>query len=242
MSAPGAAGPAGEGGAGPAGAAAPPPAAAAAPPGMQRFLDAANAISLAGLGLAVLVVVLSARGLVPWACAALVGCGLCDVFDGLVARRLRRDALGRTFGQRLDTVVDACAFGVAPVALLHAAGLRAPLEVALLVVFAACAAWRLAYFDTVGLQETDAGRRRYVGLPTTFASLALPVALLAGYHDAQAARVAGAVAASGLSAAMISPFRVPKPSGLAYPVLSGLALAVLGAHLALAPRWAGPGP
>ena len=42
-------------------------------------------------------------------------------------------------GGHLDSVVDACSFGIAPTLLLHACGMRSAPEMALLVFFAACA-------------------------------------------------------------------------------------------------------
>lgn len=202
---------------------------------MLRFFDRANALTLVGLAAAVLGVVLSARGQLPWAVVALVTSGFCDGLDGMLARRLTRSDEQRRFGAHLDTIVDACAFGVAPTALLHAAGLRSPPELVVLVLFAACAAWRLAYFDTVGLAD-EGGRRYYTGLPTTFTAIVLPAALLAGHWGAEAQRVAGNVAGLGMALAMVAPLRVPKPGGKATAVIALLALALgaLWARQALA--------
>ena len=57
-------------------------------PLQRSLLHAANGVTLTGLLLALLVVVLAARGSVHGAFAALVGAGLCDLFDGFIARRL----------------------------------------------------------------------------------------------------------------------------------------------------------
>lgn len=191
---------------------------------MHRFLDAANAITLTGLAAAAVGLALSAQGHLAWALVALLVTGLCDLFDGFVARRLVRDEHGRTFGARLDSLVDACGFGMAPVGLLVAAGLRAPHELVVVVVFAACTVWRLAYFDTVGLITQPDGKRRFVGLPTTFSSLAFPVAFLAGFAGKGPLKVAAAVTAVGLSICMVSPFRVPKPGGAWYGILTLVAI------------------
>lgn len=207
---------------------------------MHRFIDAANAITIAGLTAAVLGAVCSARGLLAWAVVALLASGLCDLFDGFVARRLTRTEEGRTFGARLDTIVDVCAFGMAPAALLHAAGLARPWELAVVVVFVACAAWRLAYFDTVGLATAPGGRRTFTGLPTTFTALALPLACLAGFHSRDALRLAVTVTAAGLAVAMVSPVRVPKPGGAWYAVLSAVALGLMATFAAAAHRFPSP--
>lgn len=192
---------------------------------MLRFFDRANALTLVGLAAAVIGIVLSSRGLVPWAVVALIASGFCDALDGRLARTLSRTDEQKRFGAHLDTVVDACAFGIAPTALLHAVGLRTVPELAILVLFACCAAWRLAYFDTVGLAD-EGGRRSFTGLPTTFTSIGVPAALLAGLWGKEAMRVGGIVAGLGLAAAMVSPVKVPKPGGKATAVIGALAFAL----------------
>lgn len=203
---------------------------------MLRFFDRANAVTLLGLAAAVLCVVLSARGLVPWAVVALIASGFCDGFDGMIARRLARSDEQKRFGAHLDSIVDVCAFGIAPTALLHAAGLRSAPEVAALVFFACCAAWRLAYFDTVGLAD-EGGRRYFTGLPTTFTSIVVPTALLAGLQGPGAMRIGANVAAVGMGLAMVSPVRVPKPGGKVSALIALLALTLAGVWISQAHRF-----
>jgi CDP-diacylglycerol--serine O-phosphatidyltransferase len=192
---------------------------------MWRFFDRANALTLVGLAAGVLGIVLSSRGLVPWAVVALITSGFCDALDGRLARGLARTDEQKRFGAHLDTIVDACAFGMAPTALLHAAGLRTPPELAILVLFACCAAWRLAYFDTVGLAD-EGGRRTFTGLPTTFTAIGLPIALLAGLWGKEALRWGGVVGGLFLAVAMVSPVKVPKPGGKATAVIGAIAFAL----------------
>jgi CDP-diacylglycerol--serine O-phosphatidyltransferase len=200
-------------------------------------MNLANALSLAGLTAALACALLAARGALAPAIVALIISGLCDLFDGFVARRLERSEEAKRFGGHLDSVVDACSFGLAPAVLLHGAGLRSAPEFLVLALFAACAAWRLAYFDTVGLAaEGDA--RYYTGLPTTFVALVLPFALLAGFVGPSTLRAAGNVAALGLAAAMVSSLRIRKPGGTWYAILLGAAVAMIAVYAALGPSFA----
>ncbi len=194
---------------------------------MHRFLDRANAITLLGLACGLAAALLASDGRLDLAIVALVGAGVCDLLDGLVARRLVRTDEEKTFGKRLDSVVDACSFAIAPGLVLHAAGARSPAELALLAFFAACAAWRLAYFDTVGLE----GGTHYVGLPTTFVALVLPLAFTAGFASREALRVAADASAAGLALLMVSPLRIKKPRGLWYGFFVLLALGVSALYL-----------
>jgi CDP-diacylglycerol--serine O-phosphatidyltransferase len=197
---------------------------------MSRFIDAANLLSLAGLSAAVLSALLAANGRVRFAIVALSVSGLCDLFDGALARRLDRSPQAKQFGAALDLVVDGCSFGIAPAVLLNGVGLRSAPEIALLVAFVCCAAWRLAYFETVGLVlEQDV--RYYHGLPTTFVALIVPLACLAGFYGEAPLRVAAALAAGGLALAMVSPVRIPKPTGrvlLAFPVIGVIFILTFG--------------
>ena len=110
----------------------------------RRLLDIANALTLAGLAAAVACSLLAINGLLAYAVVALMVSGLCDLFDGFVARKLNRTTEQRQFGGHLDSVVDACSFGFAPVVLMYASGLDSAVEIPLLILFAACAVWRLA--------------------------------------------------------------------------------------------------
>ena len=161
---------------------------------------------------------------------ALAVSGLCDLFDGVLARRLSRSAEASRFGGALDLVVDVCSFGMAPAVLFHGAGLRSGLDIVLLILFVWCAAWRLAYFETAGLSAEQDGRY-YRGLPTTFVALIVPIAGLAGFLGPGPLRIALTIAAAGLAIAMVSPIRVRKPYGrflLVFPVLGLLLILAYG--------------
>jgi CDP-diacylglycerol--serine O-phosphatidyltransferase len=197
---------------------------------MLRFMDRANLLSLGGLCAAVACALLAADGRTRQAVVALIVAGLCDLFDGALARRLPRSPEAKNFGEALDLVIDGCSFGLAPTVLLYSAGLQTAPEIVLLMVFAGCAVWRLAYFATVGLAiERDV--RYYIGLPTTFVALVIPLACLAGFFGRVPLRVAADVATLGLAVAMVSTVRIRKPAGrvlLVFPVLAAVLIVTFG--------------
>jgi CDP-diacylglycerol--serine O-phosphatidyltransferase len=210
-------------------------------------MNAANALTLLGLAMALSCALFAADGHAVAAIVALIGAGLCDFFDGFVARKLARSEEEKAFGGHLDSVVDACAFGIAPALLLHGLGLRAAPERALLVLFASCAVWRLAYFDTVGLASVPADpapggaakeAKYYTGLPTTYVALVFPIAALAGFAGALPLRVAMNAAALGVALAMVSPLRIKKPGGKWYAIFLVLAIVMIAVYLGLAERFA----
>jgi len=193
---------------------------------VSQLLDLANALTLAGLVAAVACALLAIQGHLAYAVVALMVSGVCDLFDGVVARRLNRSPDQQNFGGRLDSIVDACSFGFAPVVLMYSAGLNGIVEVLLLLFFILCVVWRLAFFDMIGLQSV--GKQRYfIGLPVTYVAMILPLAFLAGFWGMLWLRGCVAVAVVGLALAMVSTVRIRKPSGVFYLIFpaSGLALA-----------------
>lgn len=130
--------------------------------------------------------------------------GLCDTFDGKVARsKKNRTEREKRFGIQIDSLSDLVAFGVLP-ACIGIAMLRCSLEYTtlpnvymirlqerplftqvILTVIAAlyvlAAMIRLAYFNV--LEEEDEnrnenGQKIYLGLPVTSAALIFPAVLL----------------------------------------------------------------
>ncbi len=193
---------------------------------MLRFWDRANAITLGALVLSCLVALLTMQQLYVWAMIALIGAGVCDLVDGLVARRLKRTEEQQTFGKRLDSLVDACAFGMAPVVLVCGLGLTTLLDHLLLAAFVGCVVWRLAYFDTVGMEEIG-DQRFYIGLPTTYVALVIPLVFLTVVIDVTLMRWLLRVAVLVLAGAMVSSQRFPKPRAKGYAFLLTLAMVVV---------------
>jgi CDP-diacylglycerol--serine O-phosphatidyltransferase len=202
---------------------------------LLRFLDPANVVSLVALLSAAACCWLSISRLPAYAVVALIASGLADLLDGQVARRLSRTDEQRRFGQRIDSLVDVCSFGFAPVALLYAVGLNQPWDLVLLGFLLCCAAWRLAYFDTVGM-ETVGGKSYFIGLPTTYVALVLPLVFLSVFAGASWLFICLRVASLALALAMISPIRSPRPSLVVYGLLLLLAIGVAGVLIWQAPQ------
>ncbi len=152
-----------------------------------------------------IVVSLSGQGHPYFGAFFLLFCGLCDAFDGKVARtKENRSEMECHFGIQIDSLSDLVAFGVLPacigVALIHTSPfLHAALPTearlwyclagkfvfyAVLVLYILAAMIRLAYFNVTEeeRQRTEAGARTYyTGLPVTSAALIFPFVLLMQY-------------------------------------------------------------
>ena len=140
-------------------------------------LDLATLLTLAGITLSVLAVVFTARGFLAAGVICFMYAGLCDLFDGFVARRTTRTTEQAAFGSQIDSMADMAAFGVVPAFIALHLGLNAPVEVMALIFYVCCAALRLAFFNVHGTTE-DGNRRYYTGVPVTYSALVFPVVLL----------------------------------------------------------------
>src|SRR5690606_38254717 len=84
-----------------------------------RYLNPPNLVTYTGLLLALAAIVLGWGGFMGFAMIAFMGGGLCDLFDGHLARKLDLSETERRFGQNLDSLNDTVSFGVVPILLLY---------------------------------------------------------------------------------------------------------------------------
>ena len=171
--------------------------------------------------------------------------GLCDTFDGKVARtKKNRTEKMKKFGIQIDSLSDLIAFGVLPacigIALLRC-GLRTqipfgftrfifeknPMVVQIIltiiaVLYVLAAMIRLAYFNVMeeeGENKDEKGEKIYMGLPVTSAALIFPAVLLV--HILVRADLTllyfGVMIVTGLL--FICKFHIKKPKGKGIAVL-----------------------
>ena len=172
--------------------------------------------------------------------------GLCDAFDGKVARTKKtRTPEEKAFGIQIDSLSDLVAFGVLPTcigtALIRTSPMiqaaladpAAPEQIkvgrflihAVLVLYALAAMIRLAYYNVTEekRQQTDSGvRSHYLGLPVTSAALIFPLVLLLQYVTRADITLAYIGAALLVGALFLTPFRLKKPGLRGILIMVGL--------------------
>lgn len=143
------------------------------------FYDYTVILTYLSLASATAGMVLSARGHFTAAVLCLLFCGICDAFDGIVARsKKNRTQEQVSFGIQIDSLVDVIAFGVFPAVLCYHMGQGRILGIVCLFLYVLCAVIRLAFFNVVEeqRQKKEGGVNKYYrGLPVTTASMILPV-------------------------------------------------------------------
>lgn len=161
--------------------------------------------------------------------------GLCDAFDGKVARiKKDRSETERKYGIQIDSLSDIVAFGVLPacigMSMLDNARLNLSacegvagkafclLAYAVTVTYIVTALMRLAYFNVTEeeRQKTEEGvRKHYLGLPVTAAAVIFPTFMVVKYVMSRVATAditpAYFVVMSLCAIAFITRFQLKKP-------------------------------
>lgn len=167
----------------------------------------------------------------------LLFCGLCDAFDGIVARtKKNRSDLAKKFGIQIDSLCDLVAFGVLPACIGMSLIRTSPTLIdwvgnskdnllwmcvvitlfAVLALYILAAMIRLAYFNVTEeeRQRKEGGSRKdYTGLPVTSAALIFPIIMLFKYVGGEALDLSFIYFPVALITGFLflSKIRIPKP-------------------------------
>lgn len=205
-------------------------------------------ISLISAGSGI-VVTLSGKGHPYFGMFFLLLCGLCDAFDGKVARtKENRSENEENYGIQIDSLSDLVAFGVLPACIgaalirispvmKHLTGVESPMlcrafftavPYAVLILYILAAMIRLAYFNVQeeSRKKSEGGVRKfYTGLPVTAASLIFPLVMLLQYIIPADITPVYYVTALLTGFAFLSKLHVKKPGtrGILIMICAGLA-------------------
>ena len=171
----------------------------------------------------------------------LIASGVCDMFDGTVARTAKRNDMQKAFGIQIDSLADVMSFGLLPAAIGYclfdlsgnSSTFATVLTVGICSIYVLCGLMRLAWFNATEeeMQARCEKRTYYVGLPITVASLILSVAyfIIAGMEHVSCIYTSLLMV---LAIAFISKFHMPKVK-LQYVVVVafvGLGVILLALH------------
>ena len=191
---------------------------------------------------------LSGNGHPYWGTFFLLFCGLCDAFDGQVARTKKgRTQIEKNFGIQIDSLSDLVAFGVLPACIGMALVRTSPLLqqvfgpeknspallairgvlIAVLVLYILAALIRLAYFNVTEEERQrteDDVRKTYIGLPVTSAALIFPSVMLFRFVLPMDISAVYFVVALITGFLFLSKVQIPKPHLRGILILIGVGL------------------
>ena len=146
------------------------------------FYDYTVILTYVSIVSAVIGMVFASGGSFTEAIVCLVISGICDAFDGTVARsKKNRTEDEKAFGIQLDSLCDVVSFGVAPAFLCYCMGVDGILGLAAVCLYSVCAVIRLAFFNVLEAkrqQVEDGCNKYYRGLPVTSISIIFPLVYL----------------------------------------------------------------
>lgn len=144
------------------------------------FYDYTVILTYLSLVSAVVGMILTARGNLGAAVLCLAAAGICDAFDGIVARsKKNRTADEKSFGIQIDSLCDLVSFGVFPAVWCYHSGVDGVVGAVCMAVYVLCAVIRLAFFNVMEekRQQAESGcNKTYRGLPVTTAAIIFPLA------------------------------------------------------------------
>lgn len=108
--------------------------------------------------------------------------GLCDMFDGKIARSKKdRTEDEKAFGIQIDSLCDVVCFGIFPAMICYLLGVRGPIGMAIIALYCVNSVIRLAFFNVMEAKNalvTETGEKFYRGLPITSMAIVLPLVFM----------------------------------------------------------------
>ena len=183
-------------------------------------------ISYLGVTFAVIGMVYAARANFKAAMVLMVLAGVCDMFDGKFARMCKRNKDEELFGIQLDSLADTVDFVTFPIVFGLALGFNEWYHVIAYVLLAMGGIQRLCHFNVLVINKNDKGPVKfYSGLPVTSTSITYPLLwLISNYITMGVYQICYTVLTYLTAALFVLNIKVPKPRGIAYPIIAVIAL------------------
>lgn len=153
-----------------------------------------------------------------WAIFFLALSGLCDMFDGKIARtKKNRTEDEKAFGIQIDSLCDIVCFGALPIIICYRLGMDRIYSMLILALYGLAGLIRLGYFNVMEAKRQaleEGARKYYQGLPITSMAIALPILFLASplFPNHMAFLVVLHIAVALVGFLFIFDFKLRKPS------------------------------
>lgn len=152
-----------------------------------------------------------------WAVFCLAFSGLCDMFDGKVARmKKNRTEDEKSFGIQIDSLCDVVCFGILPIIICFQMGMKNIAGIIILILYGLAGVIRLGYFNVMEAKRqttTTEARKYYQGLPITSMAIALPILFVVSpMLSPEVFLISIHVLVALVGILFITNFKMPKPS------------------------------
>lgn len=156
---------------------------------MIGFYNYSVILTYIGLSTSIIGMFQAFKGELKIAVLCLMISGICDMFDGAIARRCSRTEDEKSFGIQIDSLCDLICFGAFPAVIVFnfmndMESFNFWLTIVCILVYVLAAVIRLGYFNVSEINRVakeDGKRTYYEGLPVTSISLLLPLFLVCDF-------------------------------------------------------------
>lgn len=186
-------------------------------------------LTYAGVSISVFGMFLALNKHVNYAMLCLIIAGICDLFDGKIARMCKRTQEEESFGIQIDSLADMIDFVAFPVIIFYGLGLNSWYHIAMYAVFTLCAIARLGFFNiTVAGLKKEEPLKYYNGLPVTYGALIFPLIWVLSFVVApQVFKIIYTSAIALVGFLFILNIKIAKPKGIAYIFFIALAAGMI---------------
>lgn len=160
--------------------------------------------------------------------------GICDMFDGKIARMCKRTEEEKEFGIQIDSLADTVNFLVLPVVIMLSLGMTSIFDVCVYILFIICGISRLGVFNCNATK--DGPVEYYMGVPVTTTAILYPIlGLLHGQIPQDLFNIFYIISTLVIAILFITKIKIPKFKQKAYYIVIPI-LAILLAILLLVVR------
>lgn len=160
----------------------------------------------------------------------LIFAGICDMYDGKIARMCKRTEEEKEFGIQIDSLADTINFVVLPIVIMLSLGMTSILDVIVYVIFAICGISRLAVFNCSA--NLDGPVAFYTGLPVTTTAIFYPLlGLLHGQIPENIFKCIYLIATIIIAILFIAKIKVPKIKKTIYFIIFPVMAAIVSVLL-----------
>lgn len=153
----------------------------------------------------------------------LILAGICDLFDGAIARKCKRNDTQKKFGIQLDSLVDTFSFVIYPCILLfYLWKTTSIVYIFVSAIYIICGITRLAWFNS----NVEDFKEKFQGLPVTYAALIIPILYLI-FRKTMIMNLIMPIAYCLIAFLFILDFKMKKPKGKWYIIFGLLAIATI---------------
>ena len=188
-----------------------------------------------GVCVAIFGMYLAIVGEINYAICCLIVSGICDLFDGKIARMCKRTKSEEEFGIQLDSLADVINFIAFPITICINLGANKWYDILIFLFFAICGIARLAFFN-INAEKNEPNKpiKYYTGLPVTYTALIIPIfELIIKWFKLENIHIYYQIIMIIISLLFILNIKIKKPKGIAYIIFGVMAIMAIIAYICI---------